>query len=145
MYTSPFPHTRSRNTLSRISEDGQHLVQDQAPGSRIPSPMNLETEEEEGAIYTSSRLRHHRSTTTSLNATTNGNGNSFLQRDADGFSSSSTIQGAGDTKGKARARKRGCRHWVFELAAGFWDVDDHESDTRVSEKEENDAWRCMRW
>ena len=48
-------------TPSRISED-QQLVQDQVPGSRIPSPMNLETEGEEGAIYTSSRLRHHPST-----------------------------------------------------------------------------------
>jgi len=110
--------------------------------------MNLETEEEEGAIYTSSRLRHHHSTTTSSNATTNGNGNSFLHKGADGSSSSSTIQAAGGTKGKTKSKKTwSCRHWVFALAAeivGFWDVDDHESDTRKSE-EENDAWRCMRW
>jgi len=137
-YSSPFPHTRSRNQslphLRRRSAAGS------GPGSRIPSPMNSETEGEEGAIYTSSRLRHHRSTTTSSNPTTNGNGNSLLQEDADGSSSSSTIQAAGGTKGKAKSKKTwSWRHWVFALAAGivgFWDVDDHGSDTRESEKEE---------
>jgi len=125
-------------TPSRISED-QQLVQDQVPGSRIPSPMNLEK-------GLSTRLLHHRSTTTSSNPTTNGNGISFLHKDADGLSSSSTIQGAGGTKGKAKSKKTwSCRDWVFELAAGFCDVDDHESDIRVSEKEEKDTWRCMRW
>jgi len=92
----------------------------------------------------STRLLHHRSTTTSSNPTTNGNGNSFLHKDADGSSSSSTIPAAGGTKGKTKSKKTwSCRHWVFALAAGivgFWDVDDHESDTRESEKEEKDVW-----
>ena len=137
-YMNPFPHTQSRN------QSLPHLRRRPAigsgPASRIPSPMNSETEGEEEAIYTSTRLRHHHSTTTSSNATTNGNGNSLLQEDADGSSSSSTIQAAACTKGRAKSKKTwSWRHWIFALAAGivgFWDVDDHESDTRESGKEE---------